>query len=237
MRKIFLKVKDLLKKSKIQITILLIYLLFTLIFLYPASMHLKSSIISDGGDAGQAIAMFYYWKYNTTHLLNPFYTIFQLAPYGASLVFIQPTLIWFIISIPFQCIFGFPATYNLMIILGITAGAFLMYRLAFLYTQDMWASFLSGLIFAFAPVNLVHARGHLNLSGIFIMPLFVIFLVKLMQFKQNPGIKDAIYLGIAMTIAVYIELQTAVFLSLLPALWLLKLYLGKERKRCFFFVI
>lgn len=102
-------------------------------------------------------------------------------------------------SIPFQAIFNFPVSYNLLIIALSAANGLACFMLIDYLCGDTIAAFLGGLFFSINPYTFYHINGaHPEMLAMFWIPLFFIFLFKIKNEKNKKHtITAAIILALA----------------------------------------
>jgi hypothetical protein len=179
-----ISIKNLLARYKdailINTCVVWTFVLLTILLLYAPSFDFLNQIPGDGGDGYQFLWDLWWVKHSTTELgTNPYFTNYIFYPNGHSLLFHSLIPLAGIITIPFQDILGLFFCYNLIVILGYVLGGFGAYSLAKYFTKNIYASYLTGIIFTFSPYHLGHTLGHLNLISIGGIPFYILFLFKL----------------------------------------------------------
>ena len=164
-----ISIKNLLARYKdailINTCIVWTFVILTILLLYAPSFDFLNQIPGDGGDGYQFLWDLWWVKYSTTELgTNPYFTNHIFYPNGHSLFFHSLIPLAGIITIPFQYILGLFFSYNLIVILGYVLGGLGAYLLAKYFTKNIYASYLTGIIFTLSPYHLRHTLGHLNLT-------------------------------------------------------------------------
>lgn len=156
------------------------FVILAILLLYAPSFDFLNQIPGDGGDGYQFLWDLWWVKYSTTELgTNPYFTNYVFYPNGHSLFFHSLIPLAGIITILFQGSLGLFFSYNFIVILGYVLGGFGAYLLAKYFTKNIYASYLTGIIFTFSPYHLGHTLGHLNLISIGGIPFYILFLFKL----------------------------------------------------------
>ena len=166
--------------------ILLVFILLALIFTYPMIFNLKTSFYGYHGDTSGTI--WYFWwlkKAIWGNHISPLSCPMIGAPVGVDLGSIPQNAMYLYFAPLLLYFFNEIVTYNLMILLSFPLAAIFMYLLAFYITRDRICSFLSGLIYGFCPYIFAHAFGHLTLTHIWWLPLYLLSLIRLCK-KQTP---------------------------------------------------
>jgi hypothetical protein len=209
---------------------LLLYLILTLILLYPFSaLNISTQLIGfDGGDLYQGLWNLWWVKHSLLSLSNPYTTIYIFYPLGTDLFAHSLSPIAGIFTIPFQLTVGLVSSYNLLIILSFVLGGYDAYLLAHYITADKKASFFAGIIFGFSAYHLARAGGHLNLASIQWIPLYVLFLLRM---RNESSLKNVLLAAVFLVLSTFwADLQYLVFLGLFTSLLLIHDAL-LERKR------
>jgi hypothetical protein len=81
-----------------------------------------------------------------------------------------------------QEFFGLIGTYNILLFTSMVASAVTACWLAYTITKNYTASFIAGLVFAFAPTQVRHILlGQLNLIAIYFIPLYIVFYIRYLK--------------------------------------------------------
>ncbi len=156
---------------------------------------------------------------------NPVYTNYLFAPIGTTLAAHTLTPYYGLIGIPLQLLFGLPATFGLIYLSTFILSAFGMYLLIHHLTEDRLPSIVGALIFAFAPWHMLHAKFHLNLLSIQFIPLFILYLLKLLE---RPGAKHAVLAGVYMALTALSDWNYFLFLLLFIPVFLVSAYVNEK---------
>jgi hypothetical protein len=178
------------------------FVILTVLLLYSPPFDFLNQIPGDGGDGYQFMWDLWWVKYSTTELgKSPYVTNYVFYPDGQSLFFHSLVPLAGVITIPFQDSLGLFFSYNLIVILGYVLGGFGAYLLAKYFTQNMYASYLAGIIFAFSPYHLGHTLGHLNLISVGGIPFYVLFLFKL---RDTSNLKYAFFASVFLLVSTFL---------------------------------
>jgi hypothetical protein len=199
-----------------------LYLILTLIMLYPFSvLKMGSQLIGDGGDNFQGLWNLWWVKQSTLSLSNPYITHSIFYPQGADLSVHSLSPAAGFLTIPFQLTLGLVFSYNLLVVLSFVLGGYGAFRLAYHVTSDKKASFFAGLVFGFSSYHFARAFGHLNLVSIQWIPFYVLFLLKM---RNEKSLKNIFYaVAFLVLTGLMADLQYIVFLGLFTLF-----YVGKE---------
>jgi hypothetical protein len=144
----------------------------------PLPLELGSKV-PGGGDAWQHIWNLWWVKDSLLHGLNPYHTDLLYYPDGVNLYLHTLVLTAGLIGIPLQLLgLNLVATYNLILLSSFVLAGYSMFLLCHYLTGHRWASFVGGIVFAFAPYHFAHTYGHMNLISVQWMPFYVLLLLK-----------------------------------------------------------
>ncbi len=209
MEKKIKKLKYNFDEIKLNLLILIFYLLLTLLMTYPLIFNISSSL-----PAGREAYVFVWNLWHTKQTLfqgtSPLYSNYIFYPKGVSLAFHSISMFNALLSIPLQLIFNLIITYNLLFLLSFILTGFGMYLLVFHITKNRKASFIAGLLLAFFPYHFAHIT-HLNLLSMQWIPFFILYFIK--TFKER-NIKNIIFSSIFLTLTALSSWYYLVFLVL-----------------------
>lgn len=151
----------------------------TLVMTWPVVARLATEV-PGGGDAWQHIWNLWWVKDALLNLhTNPYHTDLLYYPDGVNLYFHTLVLTAGIIGIPLQLLgLNLIATYNVILLSSFVLAGYGTYLLCYYLTGHRWASFVGGIVFAFAPYHFAHMFGHMNLVSLQWMPFYVLVLLK-----------------------------------------------------------
>jgi hypothetical protein len=204
------------------------YLLLTLLFTYPLALHLGTYVVGLHVDVEQYLWSFWWMRRALLELhTTPFFTHWLYYPDGVSLYFFAFNPLHALLSIPFQQAFGLIPAYNLMELLTFVATAYTTYLLARDVTGSRMASFIAGIIFAFAPTQVDHFNvGQPNLHAVEFLPLYVLCLRRWLSDGALRWLAGAV---IALALSSFADWQFAVYLELFTAGALLAAWLAQRQ--------
>jgi hypothetical protein len=164
---------------------LVAYTLLTVFMTWPIAANLATEV-PGGGDAWQHIWNLWWVKHALLTLhTNPYHTDLLYYPDGVNLYFHTLVLTAGLTAIPLQLAgLGLITSYNLILLSTYVLaglGAFLLCRYL---TRNSWASFVGGLVFAFAPYHSAHLFGHMNLASLQWIPFYVLLLLKAIEWPS-----------------------------------------------------
>ena len=222
------------------------YAVLTLLLTYPIAMNLTTEV-PGGGDAWQHIWNLWWVKHALLDLhTNPYHTDLVYYPTGANLYFHTLVLTAGLMGIPLQLLgLNLIGTYNLVLLISFVLGGYGAFLLCFYLTRHSWASFVGGLVFAFAPYHFAHLYGHMNLASLQWMPFYVLVLLlaldtPLLARRNSPngarrsklrGLLLAVGAGALLAVNAYTDWLYAIFLVLLTAIiYCWRVLLPSERR-------
>ncbi len=177
--------------------VLLVYLLIAIAFTYPVVLNIVTS------PAGSPYFVWAMWWGKTSlidlradlaHLTSLYYPMETYYPFLWTDVYVM------ISPLPLVLLFGPLLAYNVHFLASYALTGLTTYMLCYYLTRRHWPSFLGGLIFAFSPFRLRHAvHGELNLMITYWLPLYVLFLLRLMR---NPTRRNALFCGVFLALSV-----------------------------------
>lgn len=125
---------------------------------------------------------FAWWPHAIGHLMNPFVSHVIYAPTGINLTWTATSPGLAIVLSPITLLFGPAVAYNVAAILLPALSAWTGYLLCRHLTGSVWASLVGGYIFGFSGGILQEELwGNLHITGAFLLPLFVLVLVRYLQ--------------------------------------------------------
>jgi hypothetical protein len=122
-----------------------------------------------------------WWPYAIGHLTNPLYTHLLWAPDGVSLAGSNPLAGPSVLASPLTLAAGPVVAYNVLALLAPALSAWAAYLLCRYLTGRFWPSALAGYPFGFPTYELGRVLGHLNLGMVFLVPLFVLLVLRRLE--------------------------------------------------------
>ncbi|MGI0141600.1 MAG: hypothetical protein ACREBF_03050 [Candidatus Micrarchaeales archaeon] len=223
---------------KLYLIIALIYLSISLVIFWPVTANITntivggvpSSIFPGSGDVYQNLWTLWWVNYAIFALhTSPYLTNLLYAPVGASLVTETLSPLAALFSLPFQAIsLGF--SYNVIFFLDFALCGLFMFFLADHIVKNKYAAFVAGIVFAFSPFHLMHAGvGHLNWDSIEFLPLFVLFLLKMIESSKW---KYAVFAGISFVFLMFFGDPEQGLITIIFVAFFLLLYIARNSKAC-----
>lgn len=223
-----------LRRHKLNITVISLYLVFTLIFTFPLILHISTATPLADGTGDQFQSMWLWWSFKTSLLelkTNFLHTDFMYYPQGTSLTYHTSVLLG-LVALPFQYLSETPGSliisHNLLMIFTFVLSGFGMYLLIRRLVKDPLTAFICGLLFAFCPYRLWHMN-HLNLLSTQWIPFYMLYLVESLDRKS---LKHSLWAGVFFILTFLSSLTYASFLALLTLFYLVYLLL-RSRKLLF----
>jgi hypothetical protein len=200
------------------------------IYTWPLALHINTHLLGVPGDNYVGSWFLWWWKYALEKGVSPFFTSIVFYPHGLNLMGTSSIPLLAIPSIPFQALFGFPAAYNIIALISVALGAYLMYLVALRFGWDQPSAVLTGFVFAFAPVFMIRALGHLNLLASFQIPLVILALQRIEGSTIHRWVLNGLLFGSAMAAAAYVDLGTTLYLVPLTFLWFLREFIRTDNR-------
>jgi hypothetical protein len=204
--------KKLFSYWKLNGLVLLSYVILTIILTYPVAFTIGTSIPGGGGDAFQWMNTLWYTNYALSHpdFTTLTYNNMIFYPTGIPVMPFSSAFnqVITLLLLPFCQI---QVVYSIIWLLSFVLAAFGMYLLVRYLTQNDYAAFLSGIIFAFAPYHFAHGLGHLGATTVQWIPFCALFFMKV--FREG-GTKNCILAGIFYIFVAMSDLQYLVFMGI-----------------------
>lgn len=231
------------------------YLLLALVVTYPVIVHFGTGVPGDlTADRDQNLWNLWWTKESLLHFNNPFHTELLYYPFGTDLYYHTLALPLCLIGLIPQVLFGLPAAYNTVLLVGFVLSGYGMFRLI-LYVLGSGAveqgdtgeagpwrfdaryigAFLGGVVFAFTPYTLDALKGQPEVLSLQWMPLFAEMWMRATvgDGRWTPIVGDkgrwkfGLLAGVFLALAAYSSLYYAVYLVVFAvALVLYRLVIG-----------
>jgi len=215
------------------ISILFFYTILTIILTYPVAFMIGTDIPNKGGDAFQAMNTLWYTNFAILHpgITSLDYDNMIFYPVGIP-VMPFPTAFNQLVTIALIPFFQIQIIYSFLWLLSFIIAAFGAFLLVRYLTQNDYAAFLSGIVFAFVPYHFVHGLGHIGALSIQWIPFCALFFMKV--FREG-GIKNCVFAGFFYILVAMSDLQYLVFMGIFIAVLFLyehviNLQIGKKPK-------
>jgi hypothetical protein len=182
---------------------------------FPLVLRLESALPGEGVGDNAAFLWNFWWMrealrggagfFRTDHLFAPFGLDLTLHTHTA-----LPALFGATVLRPLTTV----AAQNVTIILSLALNGFAAYLLAFDRTRDWGAAIVAGLIYGGSPYISTHLLGHFNLIGAWGLPLFVLFVLRMLS---GPSMRSAVGAGLVLVAIGYTDYYYLVYAALLAA--------------------
>ena len=178
------KIKEVLSAKRHYFKIFAVYLLISLVMFWQVTVNLFGYVVNGHGDVYQS--MFNLWwvpfAIFTLHQ-SPYFTSFLYYPIGANLVTQTLSPLAGLFTWPIQWL-GSAFTYNVLFFTAFALSGVFMFALADYMVKNRYAAFIAGLIYAFSPMHIAQAYGHLDWTIIEWVPLFLLFYIKTIEHRK-----------------------------------------------------
>jgi hypothetical protein len=190
------------------------YVLLTAVCFWPVVGHLRTRILSDGGDG--AAYLWNMWALPRALLRgqNPFDTHEMFFPVGAHTAFNTNMPLVSFVSWPLQKLLGLGVTANLVQLSGVVLSGFGAYLLAHHVTRNRAAAFVAGAAFTFVPYRFLHIY-HYDLGHLECLPFGILALLRL---YEAPTRRRALMFGAVVGLTFLTNLYYFVFLLIACAI-------------------
>ena len=194
---------------------LVLYLAAFAVIRFEAIQHWSTAFFCEGGDGLQNVWNLWWVSWALRHDNNPFFTTFLHFPHGTSLV--AHTLNPFngFIGIPLSAVFTQVQTYNAIVIFSFVVGGLTAFLLSLELTGSYGGSLLCGYLFTFSEYHFAHAHGHLQLTALEWIPLFLLLFWRLLL---RPSPARGVLAAIALFLVILCDYYYFVFCVLSGAL-------------------
>ena len=161
---------------------------------------------------------FAWWPHALLDGTNPFVTHALFAPEGINLAWTTSVPGLALLFAPLTLLFGPVVSYNLAALLLPAFAAWTAYRLCLYLTGSAWASIVGGYLFGFSSFVVAHQlQGHLNLTGVFLLPLIALVVIRFVRSELSArglAIRLGLLIAFEFSISTEITLTATVALAL-----------------------
>ncbi len=213
---------------KLYVKAFLIYTAITLLLYWYIAISMWNTVPNGGGDVYQSLWSLWWVPASIFAMhVTPYFSHLVYFPIGANLITETLMPLAGILTYPLQLV-SLPFAYNSILLLGFILSGLFTFMLIFYLTKNKYASFIGGLVFAFSPMHIAQAVGHLNWASIEFVPLFVLMLLMMIREKK---MRYMIGASIAFVLVNFFGdllqgIEVVLFIILLIAIYLI----SKERK-------
>ncbi len=221
---------------KKHILVTLFYLVVALLMFYQITSHISTVAPGTGADTYQNLWDIWWVNYAVFNLhTTVFYTKLLFWPLGAGLAFQTLAPLLGLVSAPIQALFGTVFAYNVMFFAGFAFSGLCMFILADYLTKNNYAAAIAGFIFAFSAFHIAQSYSHIHFMNIEFVPLFVYFLLKVINNENRKGLDYLSIIGMSAsfaltTLAGNIEQTVMLFLALVLII-IMYLFYSEYRNR------
>lgn len=208
------------------ISIIIIFLTLSIILTFPVIVNFASQAAGDGCyDKCHMMWRFWWSTYSFENGLDPSRTNYMFYPDGVQ---ISGNLAQFTTSIAFLLLqfLDYTATWNAIWFLGFIFGGYGAFLLANHFNRNFFSSLVAGIIFTFSSYHMAQAYTHIGLSMIVWIPIFILFLFKILE-------KNSKVYAIGAGICFFLVSITHLYYSLFVLIFLIiffGIYIFKEKK-------
>jgi len=208
----------------------LIYLLLSLLYFGTVGDY-GHMYLGYGLDAISFIWFLNWWPWAIAHGLNPFISYYVWYPHGFNMTWATSVPLAALLMWPLTWLYGAVVSYNILSLLAPVLSAWTAFLLARYLTRDTPASFIGGYLFGFSAYELGEMLNHLNLNTIFVVPLFVLLVVRRVRGDlSRPWFVAALALAMFFQLGFSSELlATSCFFGAIT--WAIFLVFGTEEER------
>lgn len=179
-----------------------------MVYAWPASVQPWRYVWGSHGDAlGNAYE--YTWAAATLHAGQPLAINHQTAwPFGDALGSIPHDPLFWWVTIGLSYVIGAVSALNILSLIAIPLGSWVMYRLALRITSVPPAAFVAGIAFGCSTFVLQNTRGEPTLVQVWVFPLEVLALTSLLS---RPRLLSVVAAGVAVAVAATVDFYYALF--------------------------
>ena len=200
----------LITKNKLveHISVVFIFSILTVIFTFPVILDFGSQAAGEEcGDKCHMMWRIWWTDFSFNNGLDFQHPDHIFYPNGVD---IGGNLAYFTTFIGFLLVqfLDYTVTWNIIWFLGLVFGGYGCYLLANNFNKNYASSIIAGIIFTFTTYHMAHSMMHLGLTMIVWIPIFVLFLFKLLekQSKYYPVIGGIIFFLVSLTHLYYFVL-------------------------------
>ena len=208
------------------ISVILIFSVLTVIFTFPVILDFASEAAGFGCyDKCHMMWRFWWADFSFDNGLDFWHSNYIFYPDGTN---IAGNLAYFTTFIGFLLVqfLDYVTVWNVIWFLGLVFGGYGCYLLANNFNKNYLSSIIAGIIFTFTTYHLGHSQAHVGLSMIVWLPIFVLFLFKLLE-KQSKYY--SIVGGIIFFLVSLTHLYYSVFITMFSIIFF-AVYIFRQKK-------
>ena len=208
------------------LSVVFIFSVLTVIFMFPVILDFASESAGiECYDKCHMIWRFWWADFSFENDLDFQHSNYIFYPDGVDL---GGNLAYFTTFIGFLLVqfLDYTVTWNIIWFLGLVFGGYGCYLLANNFNKNYLSSIIAGIIFTFTTYHMGHSTSHIGLSMIVWLPIFVLFLFKLLekQSKYYPIVGGIIFFLVSLT-----HLYYSVFITMFSIVFF-AVYIFKQKK-------
>ena len=208
------------------LSVVFIFSVLTVIFTFPIILDFASDAAGlDCYDKCHMMWRFWWADFSFENDLDFQHSNYIFYPDGAD---ISGNLAYFTTFLGFLLVqfLNYATAWNIIWILGLIFGGYGCYLLANNFNKNYLSSIIAGIIFTFTTYHMAHSLVHIGLSMIVWLPIFVLFLFKLLE-KQSKYY--SIVGGIVFFLVSLTHLYYSVFITMFSIVFF-AVYIFKQKK-------
>ncbi|MFN8489232.1 MAG: hypothetical protein U0350_16745 [Caldilineaceae bacterium] len=189
------------RSSRQSLSVLLLYLLLTVLMTWPLAQNMTISIPGDSFDGWQNYWNLWWLKTALVEQLhNPYITNALFYPTGVNLYFHTLNPFNGLFTLPIQLTAGLIPAYNTVVFFSWTIGGYGVYLLTLWILQQRedkrtlhsafrtpHSAFLAGVIFTFSPFHMAHLLGHMQVMSLEWIPFYGLYLLRAIEERKGQG--------------------------------------------------
>lgn len=145
-----------------------------------------------------------------------FRTDLLFAPFGTQLSLHTHATTHAALAWPWLAVTSVAAAHNIAILIGLVLNGYVTFLLAHRLAGGVLPALIAGWLVAGSAFVHVHLLGHMNLLHVWVIPAFVL---ALLRYGSAPGPGRAVVLGVAGTVVVYTDYYFAIYCALIALTW------------------
>ena len=207
-------------------SVILIFSVIAVIFTFPVILDFTTEAVGlDCYDQCHMMWRIWWADFSFENNLDFHHSNYMFYPDGTD---IGGNLAYFTTFIGFLLVqfLDYIAAWNVIWFLGLVFGGYGCYLLANNFNKNYLSSIIAGMIFTFSTYHMVHSMLHIGLSMIVWLPIFVLFLFKLLE-KQSKYY--SIVGGIIFFLVSLTHLYYSVFIAMFSIIFF-AIYIFKQKK-------
>jgi len=208
------------------VSVIFIFSVLTVIFTFPVILDFTTEAAGlDCYDKCHMMWRFWWTDFSFQNDLDFQHSNYIFYPEGAD---VGGNLAYFTTSIGFLLtqLVNYATAWNIIWFLGFVFGGYGCYLLANNFNRNYLSSIIAGIIFTFTTYHMAHSLAHIGLSMVVWLPIFVLFLFKLLE-KQSKYY--SIVGGIIFFLVSLTHLYYSVFIAMFSIIFF-AIYIFRQKK-------